>query len=310
MPAESGKEIDRIYHYDDEFREPHVSSADVWEEVHERTGLPVVADAYTHLYKLSKVSMDHGTVFDVLCGAGDEMGTRWRKDGDFLVARSTSYFWDKIKEVPNRLLERWKQDSARNSGLPLEDLLEMATLSDAQLGSRTVGLGITHCWGLDEWGIIGGGPFVAGEIIPAEMLKTARAVRTLSPEELKDARGNGLPLSRLSADKLQALAREFGRVRPDGSRDEGARAKIDYVPSGWYVWRPTVTEKRWEAEAKHWPLVYGRTREEVLARARRYDPGTEPGSVQWTRGRLDYGVITADGDFQGTGGVQVLAPLE
>jgi hypothetical protein len=308
--AATTEQSQELYRFEAALNSPHVTTADVWEEVHARTGLPVVADSYTHLYSVAAVATEQGSTFDALCKAGDAMGVRWKKDGDFLLGRSTAYFWDKVKEVPNRLLERWKQDSVRNGGLPLEDLLEMAGLSDQQLGSNNVGLGIVHCWGLDEWGIIGGGPFIAGEIIPEEILRMARNLRVLSPSELKAMQQDGLPLGALAPEKRHALDREFGRWSQDGSSERPPRATVDYVPSGWYVWRPTVTRARYEAEAKRWPLVYGRRKDEVLARARRYDPSADASSVQWTRGRLDWGMITPDGVHHGTGGVRVMAPLE
>src|SRR5205085_5994865 len=35
--------------------QPHVFSSDVWEAVHRATGLPIVADFYTHMYRLDKL---------------------------------------------------------------------------------------------------------------------------------------------------------------------------------------------------------------------------------------------------------------
>jgi len=169
---------------------------------------------------------------------------------------------------------------------------------------------LTKTRGLDEWGIIGGGLFIVGEIIPEEILKTARDLRVLSLGELKAMQQGVLPLGTLAPEKLRALEREFGRWNEDGSIDLRTRAKIDYVPSGWYVWSPFITQARYNAEGKRWPLIYGRKKEEVLARARRYDPGAKESSVSWTRGRLDWGVITPDGVRHGTGGVRVEAPIE
>src|SRR5262249_11284215 len=125
---------------------PHLNTADVWEEVHRVTGRPVLADAYTRLYALSAVMVGRKPLFDALCQVGDALGARWKQDGEFLLCRSTSYFWDKLKEVPNRDLARWQRDSQREGGLPFSDLLEMASLSDPQLDSTRVRQGIRHCW--------------------------------------------------------------------------------------------------------------------------------------------------------------------
>ena len=39
-------------------------------------------------------------------------------------------------------------------GLPFEDLIEMASLPDAQLDSLFVRQGIVHCWKLPEWRLV------------------------------------------------------------------------------------------------------------------------------------------------------------
>src|SRR5262249_18480576 len=129
-----------------------VTSADLWEAVHRATGLPIVADFYTHLYPAGAVTMERRSLFDALCVVGDVLGTRWTKDNDFLLCRSTSYFWDKLKEVPNRYLQRWGEDRNAAGGLPLEDFIEMAGMTDQQIDSKPVARGIEQCWGLREWG--------------------------------------------------------------------------------------------------------------------------------------------------------------
>ena len=44
------------------------------------------------------------------------MRLRWNKDGSWLQFRSTSYYDDRLKEVPNRLLARWAA-RRRQSGM-------------------------------------------------------------------------------------------------------------------------------------------------------------------------------------------------
>src|SRR5439155_26806094 len=108
----------------------HVNSADVWEAVHRETGLPIVADYYTHIYPVGGFNIEKASILNVLNQASDLLGAHWKKDGDFLQCRSAAFFWDKLKEVPNRLLDKWQADSERNAGLPLDDLLQMAALTD------------------------------------------------------------------------------------------------------------------------------------------------------------------------------------
>ena len=62
------------------------------------------------------------------------------------LPQSTSYFWNKLKEVPNRHLQRWIRDRDANGGLPLADFLDMASLPDQQLDFPVVAEAIKHCW--------------------------------------------------------------------------------------------------------------------------------------------------------------------
>ena len=86
-----------------------------------------------------KIPLAHADAWlNALNQAADSLGAHWKKDGDFIEGRAAAFFWDKLKEVPNRLLDRWQTDSERNAGLPLNDLLQMALLSDQQLDSKFV----------------------------------------------------------------------------------------------------------------------------------------------------------------------------
>ena len=62
------------------------------------------------------------------------MRLRWTRDSApgagsgeaWLQFRSASFFHDRLKEVPNRLLERWAESRKRNGALTLDDLIEIA----------------------------------------------------------------------------------------------------------------------------------------------------------------------------------------
>ena len=92
----------------------------------------------------------------------DTMGLRWNKEESgnggrtWLQFRSMTYYHDRLKEVPNRLLARWA--AARRAGtrlrvgfLTLDDLCEIAGLSDAQLDARDMQAGARELWGMAEW---------------------------------------------------------------------------------------------------------------------------------------------------------------
>jgi hypothetical protein len=304
-------EMEQIY-LEPDIREPHLSSADAWEEIYRRTGIPIVADSYTHLFPLAKIRLKDASTFDTLCHTGDELGMRWKKDGDFLLCRSASYFWDKLKEVPNRLLARWRQDSDRNGGLPLGDLLEMVTLPDLQLGSRTVGKGIVHCWGLEEWGIIGGGPFTSDEGIASfEMRKMARALTVLSPQQFNQALSPaGLPMAACAPAQREEIGKVLRFLIHEGPALEQCRLRVEYIPAGRYLWHPVVTMEQYNAGAKNWPLVAGKSAAEALAGAQRYDPSATEEKIRRTRGRLDFTFLRPNGEMRTTGGPAVLVPLE
>jgi hypothetical protein len=249
---------------------PHVFSSDVWEAIHRETGLPIVADYYTRMHRLDKVSVKGKSLFEALCTAGDGMGVKWTKEGDFILCRSASYYWDKLKEVPNRLLQRWARDRETNGGLPLADLLEMAALSDPQLDSVIVSEAITHCLGLRDWGHLRWPGF----------RRDARFFVTLTPEQQRRAfTPEGVPFKDLTPAQQQdamqlqyaALAdmeRQNGSVNPINPEWWGhAEIGAEYVPAGWYAFSilgfpPPVNMGQ----------AVGRTAQEALAAARRLWP--------------------------------------
>jgi RNA polymerase sigma-70 factor, ECF subfamily len=84
-----------------------LTTADVLEALHHATGWPVVADFYTRLYPPEQVSVHDQPLFAALNHLADTMRLRWHQDADWLQFRSASFYDDRLKEVPNRLLSRW-----------------------------------------------------------------------------------------------------------------------------------------------------------------------------------------------------------
>jgi hypothetical protein len=88
--------------------EPKVTPADLLEAFHQATGLPVVGDHYTRLYPRDEVSVQNVPLYQALNRLCDAMRLRWTlADGNWLQFRSASYYDDRVKEVPNRLLSGW-----------------------------------------------------------------------------------------------------------------------------------------------------------------------------------------------------------
>src|SRR5205814_1512388 len=61
-----------------------VTTAEVLEAIHQATGLPVVADFYTHLYPAGSVAVTNRPVFEALNQLADTMHMRWNKEGAWL----------------------------------------------------------------------------------------------------------------------------------------------------------------------------------------------------------------------------------
>src|SRR5262249_44372756 len=134
-----------------------MTTADVLEALHRATGMPIIADFYTRLYKSEAVSVQNRSLFDALNHLSDTMGLRWNKEesgnggGAWLQFRSMTYYHDRLKEVPNRLLTRWSTARRQRGHLSLEELVEIAQLPDAQLDALGMAEGARDIWGLTEW---------------------------------------------------------------------------------------------------------------------------------------------------------------
>src|SRR5262249_3767206 len=76
-------------------REKKVPTADVLEALHRATGIPIVADFYTRLYKPEAVAVRNRPLFEALNELSDRMRLRWSKEGPWLQFRSTSYYDDR-----------------------------------------------------------------------------------------------------------------------------------------------------------------------------------------------------------------------
>jgi RNA polymerase sigma-70 factor (ECF subfamily) len=286
----------------------HVTTADVLEVLHQATGLPIIADYYTRFFKPESVSVRGQTLFAALNQLCDTMRLRWNKEsrggtaagsgagsrgrvptqsegvGAWLQFRSTSYYDDRLKEVPNRLLEHWAAVRRQHLGLRLDDLIEIAGLTDAQLGGAEMAEGAKECYGLAEWDLARH-PLV---------LPGLRYLAGFTPEQRRKAeREEGLPFMEMSLAQQQGfLARRWpaklvGTDTPNPAtlpslEDlSGSVLYIDYRQPGWYEWRPPGSYLlRWlvpvdpgpKGRLIPRPKVRERTREAALQALRRVDP--------------------------------------
>jgi hypothetical protein len=249
---------------------PHwVTSADVLEALHRATGVPIVADYYTRLHSPASVSVRNLSLFDALNQLSDTMRLRWHKDGSWMQFRSTSYYDDRLKEVPNRLLARWSAARRRQGMLTLDDLLEIAGLSDAQLNAEKMAQGARECYGLAEWNL------ARDESLRPHL----RFLSSLTPAQRQAASSRaGLSFRQMTLAQQQQFI-PLG-VTPDGDSRltlealTDAALRVEHVPPGVFGWNPGEGTAH-QGPPTHPSPIRERTREAALAAARYLDPQAE-----------------------------------
>jgi hypothetical protein len=276
-----------------------VTTADVLQALHRASGLPIVTDYYTRLYAPAAVSVADTPVFDALNRLADTMRMRWNKEGAWLQLRSTSYYDDRLKEVSNRLLAHWAAARKQHGELTLDDLVEIAQLSDAQLDASSMAEGARSCFGLAEWDL--------GR--NRELRPHLRYLSTFTPAQRQEIQSaKGLPFTRMSlAQQQQFIALAFGgQADRLQSLEEltGAALRIDYSVPGMFEWRAPESPGSRQAErprpggpstrtnialrprgapAPTGPVQISpareRTREAALEAARRIDPQADASQI-------------------------------
>jgi hypothetical protein len=209
-----------------------------------------------------------------------------RRERPWLQFRSVSFYDDRLKEVPNRLLERWSAARRQRGYLSLDDLVEIAQLSDAQLDAKEMAEGAHDCFGLAEW-------VLARDVLLRPHL---RYLATFTPEQRQMAMSTeGLPFIRMSlAQQQQFIAFEALYTMPSLQDLQGASFRVDYSQPGWFQWgNPDITWSwwRWVVIVEHgiegrWvprPLLRERTREAVMQAVLRLDPKIREKAVHTRR---------------------------
>jgi hypothetical protein len=261
-----------------------VTTADLLEALHRATGSPLVGDFYTRLYSPSAVSVREQPLLEILNHGADTMRLRWNKDEGWLEFRSTTFYDDRLKEVPNRLLTRWAAARQQYGWLTLDDLVEIAQLPDPPLDGAEMAEGAQRCFGLaGEW-----------ELARSKYLRPhLRFLSGLTPAQRQETMSTaGLPFTKMSlAQQQQFLAFSFPSDDVPGlqSLEElaGATLRVDYSRPGCFEWRPQ-SWYRWvmptEAGTRA-PRPYLReaTREAALQAARRYFPQVAAAMVKAER---------------------------
>lgn len=165
--------------------------------------------------------------------------------------------------------------------LPLDELIEIAQLPDAQLDAAEMPESARDCFGLEEWELSGGGP-LRGQL---------RYLATLTPEQRRMAMSSeGLAFTRMSLAQQQYLI--AGVIQPLQSLADlaGATLRVEYTQPGEFEWR-MGGELSWlkrvlpmepgpQGRRRLMPLTRARTREAALATARRIESSLRAGLLQ------------------------------
>jgi RNA polymerase sigma-70 factor, ECF subfamily len=251
--------------------EPKATTADVIEALHRATGLPMVADHYTRLYKPEEISVQNQRLFDALNSLADTMRMRWNRDSSWLQLRSTNYYDERLAEVPNRLLDRWVASRQKQGFLPLDNLCEIAELSDAQLDGTEMAEGAGECFGLKEWNL------VRDRLLRPHL----RYLAQFTPEQRQEAMSpSGLPMVKMSLAQQQGFISRLCSPEPLESLEElaGATLRVKYTQPGWFTWQiPGPYYLEWIVPLEPGPQgrralvspIQERTRDAALQAARR-----------------------------------------
>jgi hypothetical protein len=220
------------------------------------------------------------TVYGALNQLADAMHLRWAKEGAWLQFRSASYYNDRVKEVPNRLLSRWAAARRQRGFLSLDELVEIALLADSQLDAAEMAEGARECYGLAEWDLA----------CHWRLRHHLRYLAGFTPKQRREAMSDeGLPFARMPlAQQQQFLAyvvTDHPLSGPFQSLEElaGATLRVGYTQPGQYQWGDPALARYWNGWAVivepgkqgRWaprPSLQGRSREAVLEALRRLDP--------------------------------------
>lgn len=272
--------------------EKKVTTADVLEALHRATRLPIIADHYTRLYPARDLATTGTRLFDALSRLADAMRMRWQIGDDWLQFRTASYYHDRLKEVPNRLLRTWSSTRQRQGTLSLDHLVEIAGLSEAQLDAADMAEGARDVWGLHEWDL-------ARERLSREHL---RFLADFTPELRQEALGlAGLLFARMPLAQQQrfltlVIPRDAAPLR-DLSELSGATLRVEYTQPGSFQWGDPGLFHNWtrwvvpvepgqDGRRVVRPPIHGRTREEVMQAMRRLEPRILAATVRHADPRL------------------------
>ena len=199
---------------------PCLTSADALEALHKATGQSVIADYFTRVYAPDEVSVTNLPLFDALCRLADTMRLRWKREGGWLQFRSVGYFNENRMEVSNASLNRWAASRREHGALTLNDLIEIAQLTDAQLNSDRMSGGARAIFGLKEWP-------VARNLLRRDL----RFLALLTPQQCEAAvTETGVPFAQMSAPQQVAFCELCMGSFVTAEQVADASIRVRYLP--------------------------------------------------------------------------------
>jgi hypothetical protein len=237
------------------------------------------------------------------------MRLHWNRDGGaragsagdtetrpWLQFRSASFYNDRLKEVPNRLLARWAAARREHGHLTLDDLIEISGLSDTQLDARDMAEGAKEIWGLEEWNLA----------CPRPLRPHLRWMAGFTPaERQKVQQPPGLAFTALTLPQQQqfmALALGDNSDAVDSLEElQTAAVQIDYSLPDMFEW--DAPEKPHHGPPAPLSPVRGATREATLAAARRIDPEADLSQIRPSK--LMLSLLYRWGNEQASGLLQI-----
>lgn len=255
---------------------PWMTSDDLWEAVHVATNSDVIADSYSRLFAKKDYA---GDLFTALSNACDRLQYKWGQGEGFLTGRSTAFHWQRVNEVPKRILLKWQTVRKQKGFLPLESILEMARLSDRQLDAPELGKAIYSQWKLPEWGVLSR-PFFARQYFGERIV--ARFMAALSPAQLNQLQQGTLAVGDVPRELQDML--NYGQWHPlDGIVPE-AKLTASYVPPQKFYWRPFFEEG---VDPVLNDIIWGNTSEAVQAEVdKRYPDRKRENELAYSIGLL------------------------
>jgi hypothetical protein len=120
---------------------------DVAGALHDASGLELLVDSYVRSRVDPACVAGRQPVGKILETLSRELHYAWQKQGNLLLLRSRAHHWDRVLEVPERVLRPWRERALRPEARPLDATAELAAaLNDRQ----TLGMSMHWGWYLPE----------------------------------------------------------------------------------------------------------------------------------------------------------------